>query len=292
MLKSEIAFPFAGEIAKINIKNGTKVNKGELLAHLDTEEAIIELEKAKRTMSKAHLDLIDKLIGQGYKADTVGVPTAILENLKHSSGYNNAVDNLINRERNLKECYIYAPFAGRTASVESKIYDKTKNALCTLIDDSAFDVEFNILEAELGEVSKGQNVIITPYIDGSREFLGLITEINPLIDDKGQVKIRARVNNKDGFLLEGMNVNLTLNREIAEQYVVPKAAVVLRDGFHVVFRYVDGEAVWTYVTVVMSNIDSHLITGHKEKGTKLSEDDIIITSGNRNLADGVKVEAK
>ncbi len=292
VLRSTITFPTQGEIAKINIQNGAKITKGSLMAQLDLEDATLALDQAKRMMNKSQLDLTDKLIGQGYDADTTQVPASILENVKHTSGYNTALDNLDKAKRNLKDCSIYAPFSGRVANVEAKIYDRTEDALCTLIDDAAFDVEFNILEAELTEVSKGQEVSISPFIDEERVFLGQVTEINPLIDEKGQVKVRARVANKKGFLLEGMNVNLTLNRAISNQYVVPKEAVVLRDGYHVVFRYEDGEAVWTYVTVVMSNINSHLITGHEEKGTELHESDVIITSGNRNLADGVKVGVK
>ena len=290
--KSDINFTSTGAIAKINITNGDNISKGTLLAQLDTEDANIDLEKAKRSMAKARLDLRDKLIGQGYNSDTVDVPKTILENAQHTSGYNNALDNLAKAERNLADCYIYAPFSGRVANVESKIYDKPKSILCTLIDDNYFDVEFNLLEAELSEVQKGQKIFISPFIDEKRSYRGEVTQINPLIDEKGQIKIRAKVRNSDNYLIEGMNVKLILNREIKNQYIVPKDAVVLRDGFHVVFRYDNGKAVWTYVDVVESNINSHLITGSKSKETTLADNDAIIISGNRNLADGVKVNLK
>ncbi len=291
--KSEIAFPTSGTINTINIKNGDRVSKGVLLSQLDTQEATIERQKAQRSMEKAQLDLTDKLIGQGYGADSVEVPEAIMNNAKHSSGYNTAVDDLQASERALEACYIYAPFSGRVANVEAKAYDAVGDvALCTLIDDTYFDVEFFILEAELEEIAMGQKVSVSPFIDDDRTFAGQITEINPLIDDNGQIKVRARVANSGNYLMEGMNVKLILNREIQGQYVVPKDAVVLRDGFHVIFRYEGGEAVWTYVTVEMSNIDSHLITGHADKGTELSDSDVVIVSGNRNLADGVRVNIK
>ncbi len=291
--RSEIVIPVAGVFSKIDISNGKWVQKGQQLAVIDTEDAQIELSKSMRAMEKAHIDLMDKLIGQGYDGiDTVGIPKIVMDNAKHSSGYSSAQDNLLQAQRKLKACYIKAPFSGRVANVESKVYEMSKESLCMLIDDSSFDVEFSVLEAELGEVQQGQKVLVVPFVDEQRQFEGQITEINPLVDDKGQIAVRARVNNKQGYLLEGMNVKLTINREIKDQFVVPKQAVVLRDGFNVVFRYEDGEAVWTYVDVVMSNIDSHLITGHEQKQTTISEDDIIITSGNSNLADGVSVNIK
>ena len=158
-----------------------------------------------------------------------------------------------------------------------------------MIDDSYFDVEFSILEAEIEEVALGQHVKIIPFVNDKKTFYGDVTEINPLIDDHGQVKIRARVRNADSYLIEGMNVKIVLEREIKNSFVVPKDAVVLRDGFQVVFCYRDGKAVWTYVDVVMSNIDSHVITGCEKKQTSISENDVVITSNNLNLADGTDV---
>ncbi len=292
VLKSDLAFESTGKISKIDVKNGDYIKSGTLIAQLDTEEADINLSQSRRAMEKAKIDLTDKLIGQGYDADTTAVPSVIMDNVKHTSGYNTAMDDLEAAERTLDECFLRAPFSGRVANLDLKIHNTANDNLCTLINDQTFDVEFNILEAELSEIAKGQRIEVTPFIDETRQFSGVISEINPLIDDNGQIKIRATVENRDGYLLEGMNVKLTLNREIPNQFVVPKDAVVLRDGFNVIFLYIDGEAVWTYVDIVMSNIDSHLITGNEDKETKLTEQDIVITSGNSNIADGTKVKMK
>ena len=135
-----------------------------------------------------------------------------------------------------------------------------------MIDDSYFDVQFSILEAEIEEVALKQRVKIIPFINDEKVFYGNVTEINPLIDERGQVKIRARVSNTDRYLVEGMNVKIMLEREIKNCFVVPKDAVVLR-----------------------SNIDSHVITGCEKKQTTISENDIVITSNNLNLADGTDV---
>lgn len=269
--------------------NGGYVEKGGILAVLDTEEARVELEKSRRDMEKANIDLQDRLIGQGYSGDTAVVPAAILRNVKISSGYSNAQDQLYAAKRRLEDCYLKAPFSGRIANLDAKVYDRSSGKLCTLIDDSYFDVEFSVLEAEMKDVECKQRVKVIPFIDDSRTFYGEVTEINPLVDEYGQVKIRARVGNTDRYLVEGMNVKIILERDVKNCFVVPKDAVVLRDGFQVVFCYRDGKAVWTYVDVVMSNIDYHVITGNKEKQTVVSEQDIVITSNNLNLADGTDV---
>lgn len=51
-----------------------------------------------------------------------------------------------------------------------------------------------------------------------------------------------------------------------------------------------GMAVRTYVDVLHSNINSFAITGCQRKETTINEGDIIITSGNLNLADGTEVK--
>ena len=65
------------------------------------------------------------------------------------------------------------------ANLDAKIYDRSANKLCTLIDDSYFDVEFSILEAEIEEVTKGQHVKIIPFINDEKTFYGDVTEIIP-----------------------------------------------------------------------------------------------------------------
>ena len=289
VIKSDLAFNGSGTITAIHIRNGDRINKGMTLAVLDTKEAETELQKNRRAMAKANIDLVDKLIGQGYTADTTAVPTVILQNMKATSGYENAMDQLAAAERQLANCYLKAPFSGRVANLDSKVYSRSTDKLCTLIDDSYFDVEFSVLEAEMDEVTRGLRITVSPFINEEQRFVGEVTEINPVIDEKGQIKVRAKVHNHNNYLVEGMNVKILLEREVKQQFVVPKDAVVLRDGFQVIFRYQDGSAVWTYVDVVMSNIDSHVITGSAKKQTTLSENDVVIVSNNLNLAEGTKV---
>lgn len=56
-----------------------------------------------------------------------------------------------------------------------------------------FDVEFKILEAELSYVKEGQTVKVSPFITKNETYEGVITEINPTIDEKGLIKMKARI---------------------------------------------------------------------------------------------------
>lgn len=287
--KSELAMPSSGVLREIFVKNGERVEKGKLLAAVDKREAERELERAEQDMEKAKVELVDKLIGLGFDETMKDVPEPVMKRAKVTSGYAAAEYALQTAHIKLEHCSLYAPFSGRVADMDSKLHQQSKDKFCTLIDDAWFDVEFNILEAELQSVVIGQKAIVSPFIDEEKEYIGKVTEINPSIDEKGQVKIRARIKNSGNVLMEGMNVKVVIEKNVPDMYVVPKDAVVIRDGFHVLFRFEEGRAVWTYVDVVYSNISSYAVTGNARKETSLNDGDVIIVSGNLNLADGTEV---
>ena len=286
--KSEITFPIQGMITSIHAKNGNLVKKGMLLATIDKLDYAGECQQAERELKKAKIDLIDKLIGLGYDNDLKKVPHDLLERTKITTSFATAEYKLETAKRNLAKCNLYAPFSGRVANMNCKLYQKAE-VFCTLIDDSWFDVEFSILESELSSIKKGQAIRVSPFIDDDLNFGGIITGINPIVDEKGQIKVTAKIHNKNNYLMEGMNVKVVVEEQMNNMYVVPKDAVVIRDGYPVVFILKNGKAEWTYVDILSSNISYHVIAGNREKDTHLKTGDIIITSGNLNLADGTQV---
>ena len=285
--KSELNFNGQGIIAEVFVREGQHIGKGKLIATLDKQDRQRELEKAKHELQRAKVELTDKLIGLGYN-DMNAVPADVMERAEVMSGYYSAKFQLQSAKKALEECNLYAPFSGRIADLEAKRFQKN-DKVCTLVDDSGFEVEFRILEAALSGVRIGQKVKVTPFVQDSIQYEGRVTEINPLVDDKGLVKIKAQLSNRGNTLLDGMNVRVIVEEKMQHMFVVPKDAVVERDGYQVIFLLEEGRAVWTYVDVVHSNISSFAITGCQRKETTIKEGDIVITSGNLNLADGTEV---
>ncbi|MEN6618574.1 MAG: efflux RND transporter periplasmic adaptor subunit [Rikenellaceae bacterium] len=292
--KSELNFLSSGVISEVYVKNGETVIKGQPLASLDKKQAIYKLDQAKQKMEKAELDFADALIGYGYGKDTLKVPADLLKIIKIRSGYLSSVSDLKQAEEDLKNTTLIAPFGGKVANLTAKPYEQASGIFCTLIDDSLFDVDFSLLESEMPFIKIGSNVKIISYSEPDKQYLGVVTQINPLIDDNGQVKILAKVANSSGRLIEGMNVKAMVENIVRDKLVVPKSAVVMRDNFDVLFRLdtATGKAMWTYVKVEASNSESHVVTANLDKNAELNIGDIIIISGNLNLADGSKVEIK
>ncbi len=288
--KSELVFRNGGIIEKIYVGNGDRVSAGQVLAELENSSQRIAYNSALQNFEKAKMDLADALIGFGYDmADTASMDKTKLAIAKTRSGYNNSLLNLENARISLDNTVLRAPFAGKVANVKEFEYERISNAFCTVIDDSRMSVSFNVIEGEMGLVKAGQRVRISSFFNPEMSVIGVITNINPMVNDKGQVLVKAEFDNRSGFV-DGMNVKVMAEHTVPAQLVVPKSAVVMRDNLEVLFRYKDGEAVWTYVHTLMSNSESYVVTANTERGADLSAGDVIITSGNLNLAHGSKVE--
>lgn len=289
--KAELQCSKQGEILqRVAVVNGQRVARGALLCVSDTRDRLADLEKAQHDLERARVELQDKLISLGYGGEIDKVPAEVRHRAEIVSGYYTARFQLQAARKSLSECELRAPFAGWIANLEARAHQPGMK-FATLIDDSFFEVNFKILEAELAFVRRGQIVKVTPYISEQETYTGTVTEINPTVDDKGMVSITAKVRNSSAKLMDGMNVKIIVENAVPNMFVVPKEAVVERDGYHVVFMYdkKSQRAVWTYVDIVYSNLKSHAITGCAKKSTEIKAGETVITTGNLNLADDTKV---
>ena len=264
----DLKFESAEPIAKIYVKNGDRVTKGQKLAELSTFRLANKTAQAKDALERAKLELQDVLIGQGYKLeDSTKVPPATMQLVKIKSGYD---------QRN---AVLTAPFDGVVANLFAKQFNtaSTSDVFCSIIDTRTLEAAFTVLESELPLIKTGDRVEVAPFALSDVMAEGRISEINPLVDKDGMVQVKAAVNDK-GKLFEGMNVRVSIHRSLGKQLVVPKSAVVLRSGKQVVFTLTEDKAYWNYVHTGLENADSYTIVDG------LKEGDIVITSGNINLA--------
>ena len=288
MARSEISFYGQGVVTDIMVSNGMRVKAGQLLAVIDKDDKIRQLKKCETEMVRAEVALIDKLISMGYDGIDDNVPVEVMKRAKITSGFESAQLQLTEAKKSLDNCELRAPFSGRVADMECQPYQMASK-FGKLIDDSFFDVEFSVLEAELLNIHNGQSVKVKPFISEQKTFDGKITQINPRVDEKGLVKVKARIRNMDEALMDGMNVKVIVEKVVPDMFVVPKSAVVERDGYNVIFEVEDSQAIWTYVDINYENLTHYAISGCKVKETEINEGEVVIISDNQNLADGTKV---
>lgn len=286
---AELKFRFNAQIEEVRVKNGKRVRKGDTLAILENFEQKIKIEQAEQNLEKARLELKDVLIGQGYYVfkDSTNVPPDIQRMAENKSGYLQAQSELKLAQRNYEHAFVLAPFSGIISELEAQAFNNadTYESFCTLLNDHTFEVVFEVLEPELARIQLGQKVEVQALAMESKTYRGNISEINPLVNKEGMIQVKARVNNTSGKLLAGMNVRITLRKALPKQLIVPKKAVVLRQGREVIFTCVRDTALWNYVKIGEENSREYTIEEGIEAG------DVIIVGGNLNLAHKVRVKS-
>lgn len=210
----DLYFSSQGHIAGIYARTGERVDKGTKLAELETFSLNTDLKQADIDIRQAYLELQDIVIGQGYDPEKPeSVPENIMKLAGVKSGYESAV---LKKERivhQIAAATITAPFSGIVANLAAKPNQLVSSGepLCRIIQDRDMEIEFHVLESELHLVGKGQKVAIEPAASSVQPANGEIMEINPIVDEKGLVRIKALVKGYSG-LMEGMNVTVRIHQ--------------------------------------------------------------------------------
>lgn len=281
---ADLCFRTAEVVAHVWVKNGDRVHKGQKIAELDLFKLNNTLAQSKNSLSQATLEMQDVLIGQGYAPDKPeAVPADVMELAKVKSGYEQSRAQYESARYEVEQATLTAPFDGIIANLFDKQYNmsNTSEPFCRVISTGSMEVDFTVLESELPLIAVGDKVEITPYASAAGVRQGSISEINPLVDENGMVRVKARVNGGNQ-LFDGMNVRVSVKRSVPDQWVVPKTAVVLRSGKQVIFTLKDGKAMWNYVHTGLENMSEYTVVDGLEDA--IEENMPVITTGNVNLA--------
>lgn len=277
---ADLTFRTSEVIDEVLVKNGDRVHKGQKIAVLDMFKLKNSYEQRKTALAQTELEMKDVLIGQGYSPDNIkSVPTDVLELAMIKSGYKQNKAQYEAAEYDIKNAVLTAPFDGVVANLFEKPHNmaSTSEPLCRIIAGGPMEVDMTVLESELPLVKLGDKVEVTPYASTVGICAGRVSEINPLVDTNGMVRVKVSVDG-GGKLFDGMNVRVSVKRSIGEQLVVPKSAVVLRSGKQVVFALDKGKAQWVYVHTGLENMNEYVVNDGLEEGME------VIVTGNVNLA--------
>lgn len=200
-------------IAHVYVKNGARVGKGQKIADLEVFALNSQLRQAEISLEQAKLELQDILIGQGYDPDHLDkVPADMMKLAKVKSGYEQAALQKENALREMENATLVAPFDGVIANLTAKPHHMASSSepFCRIIQTSNMEVEFQVLENELHLIKMGQKVEIVPQATTVGLQQGEICSMNPLVNEKGLIQVRARVKGNVG-LMEGMNVTVRIH---------------------------------------------------------------------------------
>jgi RND family efflux transporter MFP subunit len=272
-VQADVATKATGRLEWLDVEEGSKVKKGQLIARLDNQdvkalnekaaaevnvaegrlaEADAELRDATRSLARVEglikravtsQDLYDTAIARQEKA------VAVVQSGKAAVASAQATfhGTLVDVESTL----IRAPFDGVVLRKYANIGDvvapfsstvASKGAVISMADLETLEVEVDVSESELHKVHPGQPCQVELDALPDSRFRCAVSRIVPTVDKaRATVLVRVRFIDKDERTLPNMSARVTfLSQEPTadenrQVTVVPQSAVVKRKGAEVAF---------------------------------------------------------
>ncbi len=232
-------------VQRVVVDIGQRVKKGQLLAQLASESLAAELATSKASLLEAQATAQDALATERRLKSLAGTDAVSAQQIEQAHAAAEAAKaraaaaqaRVQADELRLSYTRVVAPFDGvvATKDVVEGALPQPGQALFTLIRDGRLEWRAEVPGADLGRVSEGQKVRITPA--GAPTVEGRVRLVAPTVDPAnrmGRVLVdvpanaagaRAGMFARGEFVL-GETAVLTL----------PQSALLLRDGFAYVFR--------------------------------------------------------
>ena len=259
--KAAVASKATGRLEWLGVMEGSRVKKDEVIARLENRDVAAGREHAAANVKVAAANVEQARAGLQSSEAALAVAQA----------------NLKSAEVTLDWTLIRAPFDGVVLTKSANVGDNitpfsqaadTKGAVVTIADMDTLEVEADVAEASLGKIRPGQPCEIQLDAVPDHRFPGTVNRIVPTVDRaKATVLVKIKFLERDDRVLPDMSAKVAfLEREVSAAdrkpvTVVPKQAVVERNGEKAVFVLKDGRAVRTKVEVGRTIADLVQVAG-------------------------------
>lgn len=230
MLRPEVA----GRVTRLNLRDGERVRRGQLLVQLDER-----LAQAQVQQSRAELDIAESnhrrnvdLAGQGFiSARAVDESQAALAVARAK---------LELAQATAARLKVVAPFGGVAGIGNVHVGDVLQAGadIVRLQDLDAMVVDFRLPERELTRLRRGQIGQVRLDALPGHGFEAVVQAIDPQVDVEGRsVAVRACLDNREGLLRPGMFARVDIAfAERPDAVMLPEEAVVPLGGKFYVYR--------------------------------------------------------
>ena len=209
---ADVKFETVLPVTRVMVRNGDRVRQGQLLAVQDSRRQENAVEQHQREIEQARLQMQEVIISQGYDPDQMDrVPQRVRHIAEVKSGLLIAQNKLAAARDELNTTRVTAPFDGIVANVKAHAGQlaQTGDVVCRVISPQQMEVEFRVMESDLGRFPIGTAISVVPVADEHALYDAKVTEINPVVDEQGTVMLRARVAAPNS-LFDGMHVSVNL----------------------------------------------------------------------------------
>jgi RND family efflux transporter MFP subunit len=297
----------SGYLLKASFVEGADVKKDDVLfeidprqyrAEMDRAEAVLGLAEAKLKLAEANFKRATDLVARGAISQEEFNKLAG-ERAESEASIRVARSNSDLARLNLEFTRVLAPIAGRIGRRlvdPGNLVKADETPLAVLVSRAPMNVSFDVDERTLFRVlrsmrDKGKpaklEVAIARSEDNGFPQRGVVDFVDNQVDPAtGSMRLRAVVDNKDGFLTPGMFVRIRLALGPPHHaLLIPTRAVMVEEGDRFVFVVNDAN-VLAVRPVKLGRQHDDLRT--VEEGLK--EDDRVVIRGLERLRAGMKVQ--
>jgi len=272
----------SGQLVELAAEPGAVVEKGTVIARIDSESEKLALEKAKLTAAdlKVKADRVEELFRK-RSATAAAVETAQAELATAELAVQEAQLNLDRRT-------IRSPIHGVVGIVAVSLgeYVTNQTAIVTIDNRDSIIVEFFVPERFATAIRVGAPVVASSVARPAETYSGKVVAIDNRVDVASRtLRIRAEIENLDDKLRAGMafKVNMTFDGD-AFPAVDPLAIQWDSKGSYVWLVGEDGKAQRTDARIVQRNPESVLVDAQLKEGDK------VVTEGVQNVRQGSTVD--
>lgn len=327
---SEIKFERAGRIDRISVQEGQRVHRGQILVELDDRELRLSLEEAmsrylqglgqlaveedgyredkdaERTLDKQRAELekrerageitrqerLDLELELGMSAVRDGAYRREL--LEVRSGVAAARAEAARLRIELERTEVRAPFAGVISGLDLNQGEKVQvgQTFCRLVDDVNVEAAVGVLESDLSVVTVGKPALLeVPALGQSIPLTVDVIDPEVAVDSR-TCRVLLRLRGDEQRVKPGMFVRAWIAGEIVpDRLLVPRQAIVTRDGRPVLFKVEDDRALWVYVQLGRQN-DQLVEIARVDQGGPLEPGTQVIVSNHLTMTHEAKIKVK
>ncbi len=270
-----------GEVVAVNFGAGERVEAGQTLLELESDEEKLAVELAEVELADA------RRLRDRYRQTEAagGITQNALDDAE--SAVKRARINLDRARVALDHHSIEAPFAGYMGltQIDAGARIEPATAIASIDDRSVLLVTFEVPELFLGQLRLGQELDVSTWAAGADGSRGEIIDIDSRVSPQTRTfAVRARVDNSSDALRPGMSFRVTLSLEEGRYPVVPEVALQWGGDGAFLWAVDQGKARRVPATVVQRLQGRILVDAELPEGTP------VVAEGIQRMREGMPVE--
>ncbi len=253
--KADLSPKITSRITELNVTEGTRVRKGDVIARLDHTDIDAQLAEARAAWINARAELARQ---RSLNAEGLAPQSALDAAVAQESSTRARVDYV---RALLDYTEIRAPFAGVITAKRAFVGEAVSpfgsspsgggsgGAIVTLVEFSTLYVGADVNESNLSRLGPSQPAEISLDAVPDRTYHGHLRQIVPAADrQKATVRVKVAFDEADDKILPDLSARVaftsaaTQGKQARSRILVPKSAITTSDGRTGVFRVVDGRA--------------------------------------------------